>query len=455
MKTTPLDPAVPQAFTTCDAMTMGVQPLHPSSRDIAQGVRTSYEADLSGVGAFLPAQVPGDQLPPALTRYLAACAELPARYAAANGGVRPWLDDEFRRPDPAVGRSLGRLDHGERDTLLTALCVLGHTYRWNFVPPSCDRFNETLIPLPRGLSEPWALLSRRCGQPRVGTTWSLHLNNWRMTDRPCGASYRPDRLRRDGLRLAHNWLQAPLDLELESFSIAFVLLEAHGGAVLQALVDAIECAAAQSADETVDALDRVRAAISAMTLAFTLNVRKRTVDPATWLQLIQPTFVWAAEAERPGRIEGGPSGMQLGTIQALDTALGVGGGSALSEASRSARRYMPIPHRRFLATLDLAGPLIRDFSRSRNADLADGYDRCIGALATFRAAHRARGAVYLRHRPPGDQPRRSTGLTISVDDDPVASFDRSMTERIGETQAAIIGACALQDHGDVSRAGDV
>lgn len=427
---------------------MGLQRLDPRpycAADIAVRVRVSYESDLSGVGTFLPPKVPGDHLPAALTPYLAACAELPSRYAAAQGGVRPWLDAEFRRPDPAVRRCLGRLVETERDTLLTALCVLGHTYRWNFVPPNCDRFKETVIRLPPGLSEPWSLLSRQRGQPRVGTTWSLHLNNWRMTDRPCGASYRPDRLRREVLRIAHNWLRPPLDVELETFSIAFVLLEAQGGCVLAALVEAIEAAAAQRADETAEALDRLRAAIAAMTLAFTLNVRKRTVDPATWLQLIQPTFVWAAEAEQSGRVEGGPSGMQLGTIQALDAALGVNGDSALAEASRSARRYMPVPHRRFLATLDLAGPLVRDFSRSRTTGLIDRYDRCLAALRTFRVAHRARGALYLRHRPLGDQHRRSTGLTIAVNDDPIAAFERSMTERIEETTAAMIDSCGRKN----------
>lgn len=431
---------------------MGLQRLDrrsPTTRDIALGVRMSYEADLSGVGAFLPPNVPGSQLPRVLNPYLAACAELPSRYGAAQGGVRRWLDGLFRFPDPAVRRSLGCLDPTERDTLLTALCVLGHTYRWDFVPPSRDRFSETFVTLPRGLSEPWSLLSRQCGQPRVGTTWSLHLNNWRMTDRPCGAPYRPDRLRREMLQLAHNWLRPPLDIELESFSVAFVLLEAQGGAVLRALVDAIEGAAARCTDETAEALDRLRTAISAMTLAFTLNVRKRTVNPATWLQLIQPTFVWAAEAERSGRIEGGPSGMQLGTIQALDTALGVGGGSTLSAASRSARRYMPVPHRRFLARLDLAAPLVRDFSRSGNADLAHRYDRCLTALRAFRVAHRARGALYLRHPPPEPQLRRSTGLTIAVSDDPIAAFDRSMTERILETQAAMIDDSGMQDDSDV------
>jgi len=176
-----------------------------------------------------------------------------------------------------------------------------------------------------------------------------------------------------------------------------------------------------------------------MTLAFSLNVRKRAIDPAIWLELVQPTFAWSAEAAEPGRIEGGPSGMQMGTIQALDAALGVKGDSALAGMARTGRRYMPKRHRRFLRTLDLAGPLLRGFvSQSGSEDLQEGFNRCVRDLISFRATHEARGAQYLRNRPAGDAVRASTGLVIGVDDDAVSTFGISMAERAADTQDAIL-----------------
>ncbi len=61
----------------------------------ARLVRASYESDLGRARAFLPALVPLDELPGPFASYVSSCAELPARYAEAGGGVRNWLDRQF------------------------------------------------------------------------------------------------------------------------------------------------------------------------------------------------------------------------------------------------------------------------------------------------------------------------------------------------------------------------
>lgn len=416
---------------------------------IAALVRSSYELDLGPVGAFLPARVPIRHLPPPLDRFLDACAELPSRYPHDRGGVRAWLDREFERDDPQVRRAIAHLSIGETDAVMTALSALGHTYRWDSVPPTAERFSERWISLPPGIAGPWGLLARSADQPRVGSAWSLHLTNWKLSDRPGGAHYVPEELSAESVRIVHNWLDAPVDAHLERFSVAFVLMEATGAKVLEALVDTIEAAVARRVDETSAALGRLHVAIGAMTLTFSKLVRKRTVDPAVWLELVQPTFAWAAHADKPSQIEGGPSGMQLGTIQALDSGLGIVGRSALAKLAGTSRQHMPRPHRRFLAALDLAGQFVRGFvQETRSTDLTDRFDICVAAVSSFRVTHRARGLLYLRSRPAGDVARASTGLTIGVDDDPLTVFDRSMSERIVETQAAMVGACRRRDIGE-------
>lgn len=410
---------------------------------VARHVRASYEADLGEVRGFLPGRVPLDELPGVFEPYVSACAQLPARYPAEHGGVRSWLEREFARDEPAVRNAVPRLSQPERDRLMTVLSVLGHTYRWDCAPPAPARFQERRIPLPPGIAGPWTVLCTMCGQPRVGTAWTLHLCNWTMTDRPGGAGYAPEDLTADNLRVAHNWLLPPADVALERFSTSFVLLEAQGVAVLRHLVDAVEALGCRRPGGALASLEQLHAAMKAMTTAFSVNVRTRTVDPDIWLKLVQPTFAWSAEAGQPGRVEGGPSGSQLGTIQALDAVLGVEGGSSLAELAREGRRYMPGPHRRFLQTLDRAGPAIRAaVRRSHCPELTEQFNNCIGALCSFRATHRARGAQYLRAHQKGSGARASTGLTIGVDDDPITTFESTMAARAAETEAAMLAPVA-------------
>ncbi len=406
---------------------------------IATLLRASYQADLGDVAAFLPSRVPLDDLPGPFERYQSACTELPGRYPEERGGVRRWLEREFAREDVTVTRGIVRLTDAERETLMSALSALGHTYRWDRVPPAPERFDERRIVLPPGISAPWSELARVLDQPRVGTTWNLHLCNWRITDRPSGAAYSPGDLTTETLRVARNWLPPPADAHLERFSLSFVLLEAQGANVLRHLVDAIDAAASRRHDGTFDALENLHRAIAAMTLVFTSNVRKRTVDPAMWLSVVQPTFAWSAEADEPGCLEGGPSGMQLATIQALDSALGIVGRSTLAQMAVAARRLMPKPHRRFLGIMDLAGPVLRRFVLdARCPDLTEEYNRCIRGVVSFRRAHHSRAVLYVGCRPEDGAGRASTGLTIGVDDDAVAVLERTMSERTIETQAATL-----------------
>lgn len=405
---------------------------------VARFLAASYRADL-GDGAFLPDRVPLDKLPAPLDRYLSACTELPDRYPEERGGVRGWLDREFAHEDPAVMDAIAGLSAGESQTLMTALSALGHTYRWDRVPPATERFEERRVVLPPGIAGPWAELARALDQPRVGTTWSLHLCNWKLIDRPGGSAYSPDELVAGSLRVVQNWLQPPVAAHLERFSLSFVLLEARGAAILRAVVDAVQAAARRCPDDTSLALERLHAAIEAMTLAFSLNVRKRTVDPGIWLKLVQPTFAWSVQADEPDSVSGGPSGMQVPIIHALDATLSIQGDSALARASIAGRRLMPRSHRRFLRALDLAGPVLREFLLDvRCPDLTEHYNRCIRDVISFRTTHQARGAIYLRDRPEDGTARVSTGLTIGLGDDPLTVFKRTMSERTLETRAATL-----------------
>ncbi|MFN7971055.1 MAG: cyclic nucleotide-binding domain-containing protein [Acidobacteriota bacterium] len=429
-----------------------------TSLSAVQRLEETLRSELGDVGAFLPDRVPGDHLPGPLQRYLDACRELAEHYPVGKGGVRLWLEDLFPGFSPEDGESLARLSTLESGTLLTALAALGHTYRWDTVPPCPERLAERTVALPEGIRAPWTLLAARLGQPRVGTMWTLHLCNWRLDDRRAGASYRLSELTVDRLRILHQWLDPPASSQLERFSLSFVLMEARGAEALRPLIGALGAAARRDVQEATFRLELLQGAILDMAKAFATNIRDVFVDPKTWLELVQPTFAWAADVD--GTPLSGPNGLQMPSLQCLDVGLGVPGESLLAQQSLASRAYMPEPHRRFLTAMDDAGGILREFVESAGSMLlCRRYNDCVRALSKFRIGHRTRGARYLDSGRYGSSGRLSTGMGIqwrlpegaqagstcpqgsSTDSgtgDPVAEFERLMNERIREMESALI-----------------
>ena len=321
------------------------------------------------------------------------------------------------------------------------------------MPPSPERLAERRVSLPEGLDRPWRELGARVGQPRVGTMWSLHLCNWRLVDRPVGGRYQLSDLVAERLRVAHQWLDPSAASHLEQFSLSFVLMEARGAVAVDRLIETIEAAERGDVQETGYRLDSLEEAIHEMSKAFAQSIRDVHVDPRTWLELVQPTFAWAAEED--GDVPSGPNGMQMPSIHCLDAALSVPANGALAQQMLAARAAMPPAHRRFVALMDETRGLLRRFvEHSGMRTLCRRYDGCVVALNRFRTAHRARGARYLEVGRHGSGARVSTGVGLASrpgeaagpvldaatadTHDPVAEFERLMNERIDETSAALI-----------------
>lgn len=72
--------------------------------------------------------------------------------------------------------------------------------------------------------------------------------------------------------------------------------------------------------------------------------------------------------------------------------------------------------------------------------MTEHYDGCVRGVLRFRSTHRSRGALYLGNRPKDGGRRVSTGLTITLEDDPMAVFDQTTAERAAETRAALLRA---------------
>ncbi len=401
---------------------------------LAKRVQHAYATQLPAGKGFLPPVAPVDHLPDAFAPYLQACDELPSRFGVGNRSIRPWLDGLFSRPDPAVTRAIDRLAPMERQKLMTVLCTLAHTYRWEKTPPDHAAFELKHLVLPPGIDTPWSHLANLLHQPRVGSLWNMALCNWSLVSKPGGSAYAVEELTRANLRLVHGWLCPPLDAALEVFVLTFVETEARGVSVVRQSVEVVQAVVDKDAQAVLDALEALDAAIKAMNQVFYKNIRATVIDPASWNASIKPIHGWGLDTG-DGPLEGA-SGLQLGSIQCADAVLGLDNQTFLARAAVASRRYLPAPHRRFLATMDAVRPLVPGFVQEQDDPLlTQRYNECVESLRAWRQAHQRRGALYLRGGGAGPM-GGTTGLVIPASEHAGETFHSMMQERIDETVKA-------------------
>lgn len=395
------------------------------------------QAALGPAGALLPRTVPRCQLPGSWERYLELSRALPDHYPARRGGVRRWLDVALGE-DPGTTSTL---DDEDATALLVALCALGHTYRWDSVPPAPERFLERHLTLPSGLRAPWEELARRFDVPRVGSAWTLHLCNWRRrAPRDTNGAYTAAQLQAADLVLAHQWLDEPAASDLEAFSLTFVLMEARAGAAVAAAVDAVRGAVQRDQHRVAEALAAVAAGMRDAAQQFVVAIRDGSVDPERWLELVQPTMPWGL-ADQQGVTPPGPNGLQLPSWQLFDALLAVPAQTPLALQAREARLGMPRPHRALLTAADDCRDVIRSFVTEAGTSVTRRrYEEALDGLRRFRTAHRVRASRYLRAGRQGESPRQSTGLGLEWrpddDADPVRHFEALADARVGEVSLA-------------------
>lgn len=428
-----------------DAMAAGSDEAAASAA--AQAVRAVWEGDLGPARAFLPEQAPLTQLPPPFQAYLDLSRALPEHYPAKAGGVRGWLEASLPGYGDELRFELTQLPPRGQERLMTSLCALGHTYRWHTLPPAPERLNEALR-LPDALARPWSDLADLLGVPRVGSAWNLHVCNWRSSIVSSGSPYLPDQLSVESMDLAEQWLPSPYDQQFRCFSLIFVMTEAAGATALRACVEAVTAASRRDIAETAGALEDLCAAIDAMRALLTRYLRSPLIEPADWLEYIQPTMPWAVQGEDLS----GPNGLQIATIQAIDAILGIPEKSALATAAGHNRQYLPPQHRRALAAFDATRSILVSFvTESRSPTLKWRFNECLKALRSWRLVHLKRAVQYLRAAS-GTGARVSTGVGLQTrpghtssappafEHDAVSEFEQLAADRIREAVAAGVDA---------------
>lgn len=407
----------------------------PNVQAITEEIRQAYTTYLGAGVGFLPPKVPLTQLPSRFEPFLSAADQLP-NYFQSQRGVRTWLDDVFATDDPSLYPAMDNLGEMERLKLMTVFAVLGHAYRWNKVPYASAEFERTQLDFPAGLIQPWTHMAELVKQPRIGTLWNTNLCNWSMTDRPGGSVYRADELSMDTMQLQHNWLRGEDSDSSANFMLIFTLFEAKSVPVIEGIIDILEAIIRDDEQEATYLLDKLSADIEILLRVFTVNLRQAMVNAQTWIDLVQPFFAWGLETEEG--FLGGPSGLNLGGIQCLNTALGLENESFIGSETLAYRRYMPMPHQDFLSVFDTSHGLIRDFVLERqNYALKQRFNDCVNSLRTWRVAHVKRAVHYLRKAEEVEEKAHfSTGQVIASGEDNIFKFERDMEGRIEETTNA-------------------
>ncbi|HVF20828.1 MAG TPA: cyclic nucleotide-binding domain-containing protein [Mycobacteriales bacterium] len=374
-----------------------------------------------------------------LSRFTDAAAEVPEHYPRDAGGVRRWLDATLADTDPTVGGAVDGLAQYELEALGSALAVLVHSYRWDTMPPLDARFEDQHLDLPAGLADAWRHTTTRLGQQPVGTVY-LHSSNWsgRTAGLPPGASYDPRRIDLNDITMSFGWLWGDAAADLEVFALSFVLLEGRAATALEGAVRLIEACQRKDMVETAHALTMLGEGVDDMTSAFLGTIRASRIDPIRWLELVQPQAAWALGGNA------GASGLQLGSLRAVDAVLGVDGGGRVGQAYTQMRQFLLPHHRAFLDALDAAAPLVAASKPRWGRLAARRHDECARSLQRLRRAHRARGAQYLRADQKGDSRRVSSGLeTVYRDGDAaVVGFEADMQERIDQVALVMAGVGA-------------
>ncbi|MDX6683068.1 MAG: hypothetical protein QOG94_3107, partial [Solirubrobacteraceae bacterium] len=415
-----------------------------SARRLADELRAAWQRDCGATGGFLPPRAPLARVAAPFQEYLELSRELPHHHPAQCGGVRGWLGDALPRYTGDARQALAALDLDEQQRLMTSLAALGHAYRWDTAPPP-ERADRGLR-LPDDLALPWDDLAKALGVPRVGSHWNLFACNWTSQRVAPGSRYDPDELSMETMDVAEQWLWAPYDEQLRRFSLLFVLAESRGARAVRACVEAIDAAARQDSRTVASALAEIAAAVDAMREVMSHHLRAPSIDPATWLQHVQPTYAWDVEGESLN----GPNGLQIAALQALDATLGVASASTLGRATLENRAYMPPGHRRVLAAFDAAGSILREFvADSRSPTLKWRFNDCVTCLRSWRLVHLQRAQRYIRGGG-GAGERFSTGLAVKWrDEDPsetgtteraLAHLQALAVERLRETVAARVAA---------------
>jgi len=353
---------------------------------------------------FLPAQDPLQQLPREFVAWEQVAGDLSA--LLMTGRLRAALEN------------LPLLDANhlqnvrEQDRAMLLLSILGNAYVWGEAEPA--------LRIPRGVAVPLCQVAERLGIPPIVAHTHIVLRNWRRIDPQKSVTL-------DNI--------APLQLFLGGldeawFYMVTVAIEAEGGRVVQALMDAQAGALSDDEEAAFFALQKLEASLKHM-LAI-LNQMPEKCEPFVFYHRIRPFIaswpdpgvVYEGVSETPQKLIGG-SAAQSPLIQALDAGLDIIHDSERTRSFLTAmRRYMLPANCEFIDDLR-ASTSIRTFATQYSL-VAKQYNVCTSLLDAFRQKHLEIAVNYISN--PARQAGKSDIGTGGTEFVPLLSQARKETK---------------------------
>ncbi len=361
------------------------------------------EYQVNTVTGFLPAQDPLQKLPSEFAAWEQVAGDLSA--LLMTGGLRdkleslPVLDADHLQ------------DTRELDRAMLLLSILGNAYVWGEATPAhC---------IPRGVAIPLWKVAEKLGIPPIVAHTHIVLRNWRRLD--CEKPVTLDNI-------------APLQLFLGGldeawFYMVTVAIEAEGGRVVEALLDAQSAAATHDAEGALTALQKLEESLT--TMVAILNRMPEKCEPFVFYHRIRPFIaswpepgvIYEGVSETPHKLIGG-SAAQSPLIQALDAGLDIVHDSERTHSFlMEMRRYMLPANCEFLDSL-ANGASIRAFA-AESKNLA-AYNACTKLVDTFRQKHLEIAVNYISN--PAKQAGKSAIGTGGTDFVPLLSQARKETK---------------------------
>ena len=290
------------------------------------------------------------------------------------------------------------------------LSYIGQSYQWSD--------NEPAHTLPKNLALPWYEVGRLVGRPPILSYQSYANDNWRRLD-PTGP------VECGNIALLQCFLGGQ---DEEWFILIHIDIEKKAGKALKAIEDAQAAVVKDDADALEDALENLRASLSAMYQVLCRMPDK--CDPYVYFHRVRPyIFGWRNNPSLPNGViyEGvdeyngvgqtfrGETGAQSAIIPAMDGVLGIEHeNDVLREYLMEMRTYMPPKHVAFIEAVE-RGPSVREMVKKVNRrTLTSLFNTCVEIVGDFRAKHLEYAGTYIHAQAqatPGNPSAVGTGGT--------------------------------------------
>jgi CRP/FNR family transcriptional regulator, cyclic AMP receptor protein len=339
---------------------------------------------------FLPSRAPMSDLPAPFDSLSTACSELTGHLHGPEKNCRPWLDQKFADVNPDWATALEQAENFVLENLMTKASLLCHAYRCGRVP--CEL--EPVPELPPGLDWLWTQLSKRLEIPRVGSYYSLLVNNWKLHGVKPGGVYHISDLSEGTILPMVGWLTSPSHDDLKGYLSTVVKVEAKGARILESMKEVYDCMIRDNTQEATYHLMVLSANILAINTAFNRSFKNRSVNIKSFESLVRPLLLWSPDDPS---LRGG-NDLQSCTVQVLESFFGVQRESNFGQLTLLNQKYLSPSQQKLLKVMDQTSVILRKFVEdAQSVRLTEAYNRCLNLMQSWRVSNQKRGALLNEH----------------------------------------------------------